>query len=148
MVAVVADAEQRFAGASEEEINIILGDRDSKNTKNVIKTAKNIPNECLDAIEQSFEDRQKKKRPWAWRKYASFEKLVLTVLAVWLEEERGLVCQKNQWFLYAIAIICCLEKWFIKDKKKKMYYVFVLCNWSFCLVPVRSSLNIIQENGV
>ena len=30
---------RRFAGASEEEINIILGDRDSKNTKNVIKTA-------------------------------------------------------------------------------------------------------------
>ena len=39
MAGVVADAEQRFAGASEEEINIILGDRDSKNTKNVIKTA-------------------------------------------------------------------------------------------------------------
>ena len=39
MAAVVADAGQRFTGACEEEINIILGDRDSKNTKNVIKTA-------------------------------------------------------------------------------------------------------------
>ena len=33
MASVVADAEQRVASASEEEINIILGDRDSKNTK-------------------------------------------------------------------------------------------------------------------
>ena len=65
MAVVVADAEQRVASASEEEINIILDGRDSKNTKTVIKTAWNIPNECLDAIEQSFEYRRKKKRTWA-----------------------------------------------------------------------------------
>ena len=50
MAVVVADDEQSVASASEEEINRILDGRDSKNTKNVIKTAKNIPNECLEAI--------------------------------------------------------------------------------------------------
>ena len=39
MAVVVADAEQMVANASEEEINIILDGRDSKNTNNVIKTA-------------------------------------------------------------------------------------------------------------
>ena len=39
MAAVVVDAEQRVASASEEEINIILDGRDSKNTKHVVKTA-------------------------------------------------------------------------------------------------------------
>ena len=39
MAVVVADAEQRVASASEEEINIILDGSDSKNTKNVVKTA-------------------------------------------------------------------------------------------------------------
>ena len=39
MASVVADAEQRVASASEEEINIILDGRDSQNTKNIVKTA-------------------------------------------------------------------------------------------------------------
>ena len=39
MASVVADAEQMVASASEDEINIILDDRDSKNTKNIVKTA-------------------------------------------------------------------------------------------------------------
>ena len=39
MAAVVADADQRVASASEEEIYIILDGKDSKNFKNVIKTA-------------------------------------------------------------------------------------------------------------
>ena len=39
MASVVADAEQRVANASEEDINIILDGRDSKNTKNDVKTA-------------------------------------------------------------------------------------------------------------
>ena len=41
MASVVADAEQMVASASEEEINIIqiiVDDRDSKNTKNIVKT--------------------------------------------------------------------------------------------------------------
>ena len=36
MASVVADAEQVVASASEEEINIILDDRDSKNTKKIL----------------------------------------------------------------------------------------------------------------
>ena len=38
MTAVIAEAEKRVTSASEEVINIILNSRDSKNTKNVIKT--------------------------------------------------------------------------------------------------------------
>ena len=39
MASVVADARERVASASEEEINIILDGGDSKNTKNIIKEA-------------------------------------------------------------------------------------------------------------
>ena len=38
MASVVVHAKQMVASASEEEINIILDDRDSKNTKNIVKT--------------------------------------------------------------------------------------------------------------
>ena len=60
----VVVAVQRVASTFEQEINIILDGRDIKNTKHVIKTAYNIANECLETIDQSFEERRKK-RPWA-----------------------------------------------------------------------------------
>ena len=87
-----------------------------------------------------------------------FEKCLLTVLAVWLEEEQWLVCHKicDLWsilliksdlkwcihlsrslylYLYTIAIILCLEKWFIKVKRKKCitFLCCVMDHFVWCL---------------
>ena len=52
MAVVVADAEQRVAGASEEEINIILHGRDIKNTNWTVvwRSAKKKPCVCVTKI--------------------------------------------------------------------------------------------------
>ena len=55
-------------------------------------------------------------------------KLLLTVLAVWLEEERGLVCQKISDFYTLLQSYFDLKNGSLKVKRKKMFNVFVLCN--------------------
>ena len=57
-----------------------------------------------------------------------FEKRLLTVLVVWLEEERGLVCQKISDFYMQLQSYFVLNNGSLKVKRKKMYYVFVLYN--------------------
>ena len=73
-----------------------------------------------------------------------FEKLLLTVPAVWLEEV------KISEFYTLLPSYFVLKNGSLKVKRKNIYYVLccVMPNGSFCLVLVRSSLNIIQENGV
>ncbi|XP_069138967.1 uncharacterized protein KIAA1958-like [Argopecten irradians] len=46
----MAEGSTRFAEATEDEIQKILNDRDSKNTKNVIRTAENLLHEYCEAV--------------------------------------------------------------------------------------------------
>ncbi|XP_033746332.1 uncharacterized protein LOC117331620 isoform X1 [Pecten maximus] len=46
----MAEGSTRFAEATEDEIQKTLNDRDSKNTKNVIRTAENLLHEYCEAV--------------------------------------------------------------------------------------------------
>lgn len=48
------DSDTRFAAATEDEIQAILDNRDSKNTKNVVKTAENIFSDYLATCDMSL----------------------------------------------------------------------------------------------
>ena len=57
-----------------------------------------------------------------------FENFCLQYWLCGLKKNEGLYAKKNSYFLYAIAFVFRLEKWFIKGKKKKCIAFFVLCN--------------------
>ena len=95
MAAAVADDEQRVASASEEEINRIL-------VAGTVKTPKMLSRQhriYRKSVSRRLNSRMKiggKNVRWHDENMHRFEKLLLTVLVVWLEEEPGLICQKNQ----------------------------------------------------
>ena len=64
-----------------------------------------------------------------------FEKLLLTVLAVWLEEERGSVCQKISDFYTLLQSNFVLKNGSLKEKRKKCitFLCCVIDHFVWCL---------------